>query len=110
MLFYFDDHVIREFLSTSKVSEVSGDVVPDHLKFGMVPVVAQFAESLINIYQNNKLVNKSFLNIKLLELLHLLSGLTPEHDFVNFLFRLTLPEKRNIKSFMEHNFDKPLKS
>ena len=109
LLFYFDDSIIQEFLSTSKVTEISNESVPDHLKFGVVPSVNLFAESLLSIYQNHKLRDKSILNLKILELLFLLNGLAKEQQFANFLFRLTLPKKRNIKTFMERNFDKPLK-
>lgn len=109
LLFYFDDSIIEEFLSTSKVTEISNKSVPDHLKFGVVPTLHLFAESLIEIYQNNQLRGKNFLRIKILELLFLLNKLSTEQQFANFLFRLTLPKKRNIKAFMENNFDKPLK-
>lgn len=109
LLFYFDDSIIEEFLGTTSVSEISNEGVPDYLKFGIVPTLRLFAEALIDIYQRNQLRNKSFLNLKILELLYLLNGLAKEQQFANFLFRLTLPKKRNIKSFMDQNFDKPLK-
>lgn len=109
LIFYFDDFIIQEFLSTSKITEVSRENVPDHLKFRQVPAIKLFADSLISIYQTNQLRDKSFLNLKILELLFLLNSLVPEQQFANFLFRLSLPKKRNIKSFMEMNFDKPLK-
>jgi len=109
LLFYFDDAIIQEFLSTTKVTEISNRAVPDHLKFGVVPNLRFFADALINIYKSKQLRNKSFLDLKILELLHLLNGLAKEQAFANFLFRLTLPKKRNIKTFMEQNFDKPLK-
>ncbi|MEM1123254.1 MAG: AraC family transcriptional regulator [Bacteroidota bacterium] len=109
LLFYFDDAIIQEFLSTTRVTEIKREEVPNHLKFGIVPTLELFAESLIHIYQSNQLRNKNFLNVKILELLFLLNTLVPEQELANFLFRLTLPQKRNIKDFMEHNFDKPLK-
>ena len=109
LLFYFDDSIIQEFLSTTRVTEVTNKAVPDHLKFGVVPTLRMFADSLIDIYQNNRLRNKNFLNLKILELLYLLNSLAQEQQFANFLFRLTLPKKRNVKTFMEQNFDKPLK-
>lgn len=109
LLFYFDDSIIQEFLSTTRVTEVSKKDVPDHLRFGVVPALRMFADSLIDIYQTNRLRNKNFLNLKILELLYLLNGLAQEQQFANFLFRLTLPKKRNIRAFMEQNFDKPLK-
>ncbi|MEM8908925.1 MAG: helix-turn-helix transcriptional regulator, partial [Bacteroidota bacterium] len=109
LLFYFDDALIQQFLSTTKITEISNTAVPNHLKFGIVPSVSLFAESLIRIYQTQQLRDKHFLQLKILELLYLLNGLAKEQAFANFLFRLTLPKKRNIKTFMEHNFDKPLK-
>jgi len=109
LLFYFDDAIIQEFLSTSKVTQISREAAPNHLKFGVVPSINSFAESLIHIYQSNQLKDKNFLNLKILELLFLLNSLAQKQQFANFLFRLTLPKKRNIKTFMEQNFDKPLK-
>lgn len=109
LLFYFDDAIIQEFLSTSKVTEVSRKAVPDHLKLGSVPTLQLFADSLINFYQKQQIRDKNLLKLKILELLHLLNGLAEEQQFANFLFRLTLPKKRNIKTFMEKNFTKPLK-
>ena len=109
LLFYFDDSVIHEFLSSTKITDVNRSIAPNHLKFGLVPLVSSFGESLLHIYENQRLENKGLLKLKLLEILHLLNGMAKEQDFANFLFRLTLPKKRNIKTFMENNFDKPLK-
>lgn len=109
LLFYFDDPLIQEFLSTTSIAEVERDTAPDHLKFGQVPIVKLFMESFLQVYQLNVPKDRRLLQLKVLELLHLLSALASEHDFANFLFRLTLPQKRNIKAFMQHNYDKPLK-
>ncbi|MFK7936901.1 MAG: helix-turn-helix transcriptional regulator [Saprospiraceae bacterium] len=109
LLFYFDDTIIQEFLATSKVTEIDKKETPSHLKFGIISPIQFYAKSLINIYSINRLRNNNFINLKILELLHLLNGLVPEQQFANFLFRLTLPQKRNIKTFMDNNFLKPLK-
>lgn len=109
LLFYFDDAIIQQFLATSKATEVDRKTVPSHLKFGMVPTLSYFAETLINIYNKQALKDKNLLPLKILELLHLLDNLTDNQVFANFLFRLTLPQKRNIRSFMDNNYDKPLK-
>ncbi|HFA49942.1 MAG TPA: AraC family transcriptional regulator [Bacteroidetes bacterium] len=109
LLFFFDDSIIQEFLSSSKIHEISKQSVPDHLKFGVVPKLNLFADSLVSLYQNNQLQNKAFLRLKILELLFLLNSIAKEQAFADFLFRLTLPKKRNIKTFMQKNFDKPLK-
>ena len=47
--------------------------------------------------------------MKILELLHLLNDEIGEERLASFLFRLSLPNKRNIKDFIEYNYDKPLK-
>ena len=109
LLFYFDDAIIQEFLSTVRVSNITKKDIPEFLKLGTVPTVRLFAQSLIQIYQSQHLKNKNFLDLKILELLHLLNGLITEQVFTEFLFQLTLPKKRNIKTFIENNFDKPLK-
>ncbi|MEM9819999.1 MAG: AraC family transcriptional regulator [Bacteroidota bacterium] len=109
LLFYFDDAVIQQFLSNSKVREVSRDDVPTFLRFGPVPSIHYFAHSFLEIYQPQKSKNKQLLHLKILELLHLLNDLASQQKFANFLFQLTLPKKRNIKVFMEQNFAKPLK-
>ncbi|MEM1321822.1 MAG: AraC family transcriptional regulator [Bacteroidota bacterium] len=109
LLFYFDDDIIQEFLSTTSVSTFNRDQVSDHLQFGDVPAVRLFADSLMAIYQQHQIRNKSFLRLKILELLYLLNSQAEEQQFADFLFRLTLPKRRNIRTFMEKNYDKPLK-
>ncbi len=109
LLFYFDDALIQTFLSKTKVSEISREAVPEFLRLGANPALQLFAESLLHIYQAQELFDKNLLQLKILELLYLLNTLVPEQTFANFLFRLTLPKKRNIKTFIEQNYDKPLK-
>ena len=108
LLFYFDNSIIQEFLSTVKVKEVNRINTPEYLKLGTVSSIQQFANSLIQIYGTSNLSNKKFLSIKILELLHLLNEQISAQQFAEFLFQLTLPKKRNIKTFIEQNFDKPL--
>jgi AraC-like DNA-binding protein len=109
ILFYFDDLIIQEFLSGVRVTEFNKQTIPDHIQFDIVPAVQLFTDSLLSIYQQHRIKNKNFLQLKLLELLHLINGLVEEQQLADFLFRLTLPQKRNIKTFMEKNYDKPLK-
>lgn len=109
MLFYFDDSIIQEFLSSVRVTELDKKKLPNHIKFQVEPAVKLFSESIQSIYQNHQIKNKNFLQLKLLEMLHLINGLVEEQKLADFLFRLTLPKKRNIRAFMEKNYDKPLK-
>lgn len=109
LLFYFDNDIIQEFIANTNVTKINQAAAPNHLKFGKVPLIHQFAKAIVEIYKNQRVKNKSILNLKILELLHLLNDLAGEQQFANFLFRLTLPQKRNIKAFMANNFNKPLK-
>lgn len=109
LLFYFNDSIIQEFLSTVQVDKITDKEVPEFIKLGIVPPIHLFAKSLIDIYHSKALKDKRFLDLKILELLHLINGLVTEQKFTEFLFQLTLPKKRNIKTFIENNFDKPFK-
>ena len=108
LLFYFDDDLIQAFLSTVKIGKIEKTSLPEFLKLGTDPTINLFAKSLLQIYQAQSLSDNNFLNLKILELLHLINAVVTEKKFTEFLFQLTLPKKRNIKTFIENNFDKPL--
>jgi len=109
LLFYFDESIIHTFLANSQVTEVKREEAPSYLKLGAVPSLQAFAESLISFYQQQHIQDKNILRLKILELLHLLNSLVSEKQFANFLFQTSLPNRRNIKQFMEKNYHKPLK-
>ena len=109
LLFYFDDEIIQSFLANTKVTDIVRRAAPEFLKFDMVPSINLYADAVLTIYRDHAIQDKAFLKPKILELLYLLNSQIPEQSFANFLFRLTLPKKRSIKSFMDQNFDKPLK-
>lgn len=109
VLFYFNDDTIREFLTNTTVKEVTREKVPEYLKFPITAPLKSFVEATLQIYEQHRLRTKGVLELKILELLLLLNHQNGDQAFANFLFRLTLPKKRNIKSFMKENYDKPLK-
>lgn len=109
LLFYFDDDVIHSFLANTKVTSFGKEEVPSYLKLGAIPMMNVFAETLLQIYDNQVVRDRQLLRLKLLEMLHLINTLVPEQQLADFLFRLTLPKKRRIKELMEKNYDKPLK-
>ncbi len=109
LLFYFDDDVIHSFLANSKLTSFGKEDIPTYLKLSTVPMMTVFADTLLQIYDNQVVRDRQLLRLKLLELLHLINTLVPEQQLANFLFRLTLPKKRRIKDLMEKNYDKPLK-
>ncbi|UZR94724.1 helix-turn-helix domain-containing protein [Chondrinema litorale] len=107
LLFYFDDDIIHQFLSSLNHSEYQRKATSQHLLINNSPNLNTFCTSLISIYKNSSYQQSALAAIKILELLHLLHQ--NNKDLIAFLFQLTLPQKRNIKSFMQKNFDKPLK-
>jgi len=109
VLFYFNDETIREFLTNTTVKEVTREKVPEYLKFPITAPLKSFVEAALQIYEQHRLRTKGVLELKIQELLFLLNHQNEDQAFVNFLFRLTMPKKRNIKSFMKENYDKPLK-
>lgn len=109
LLFYFDDALIQSFLAESRITEADRRSAPAYLRFHLTDPLQHFVDALLSIYGRGGLQNRTFLGLKTLELLHLLNDLRGDQAFANFLFRLTLPQKRHIKTFMEQNFDKPLK-
>ncbi|MTB50587.1 AraC family transcriptional regulator [Lewinella sp. W8] len=108
LLFYFDEEVIHRFLAGVRVAEVSRASAPDHLKIRQSEAIKHFAEATLKVYGEGSL-GKELLPLKLQELMHLIAPAGGERAFVEFLFRLTLPKRRNLKTFMEHNYQKPLK-
>lgn len=109
LLFYFDDRLIQEFLAVSTVDEFNRNTLPDYLKLATPQVLEVFAANLLLLYEKHGIRQKQFLDLKILELLHLLNGAISDRKFAEFLFRLTLPKKRNIREFMQQNYDKPLR-
>ncbi len=109
LLFYFDDALAREFLATTSVAEVRREALPEFLRLGKEPSLQRLAQNLLDLYRDTILRGGDLLRLKILELFHLLHALLPERDFASFLFRLTLPQKRNLKTFIEQNYTKPLK-
>jgi AraC-like DNA-binding protein len=108
LLFYFDEESIHQFLSRVSVGEVTRESVPDFLKLRQSDAVKSFVQATLRVYGLRPL-GKELLPHKLQELMHLVAQEASERSFVEFLFRLSLPKRRNLKSFMEHNFQKPLK-
>ncbi len=108
LLFYFDDALIHLFLQHSRILETDHSAGPDCLKFPPSPTSQRFIGAFLDLYGAGR-HGKQFLLPKLLELLHLLNTQTDDNAFAAFLFRLTLPRQRNIRPFMEANYDKPLK-
>lgn len=108
LLFYFDDDIIQQYLKDVAVGEIDRAAAPEYLRFPQSAALKTFATALLSVF-GVRPFGKPFLGLKTLELLHLINANTTDAAFSQFLFRLTLPKQRNIRQFMEHNYDKPLK-
>lgn len=106
LLFYFDDDAVQRFLSDVLVTEVERDAGPNHLRFPASPSLQAFTAGTLGLAAGT--LSKPLLRLKTQELLHLLHQLTGSKAFARFLFRLTLPRRRNLRQFMEANYGKPL--
>ena len=107
LLFYFDDDAVRDFVSTLTVPDIDRAAAPEFLQLPQPNAVRSFADNVLNIYGNLN-VTDEMLRLKTLELLHLVNAAVPHQRFANFLFRLTLPRRRDLRRFMETHATKPL--
>ena len=107
LLFYFDDDALHRFLSVTNETEVDPERTREYLHFTPSPALAAFVTHTRQTAAAG-LLTKPILGIKTLELLHLLHGLSESRTCARFLFRLTLPKRRNLRQFMERNYRKPL--
>ncbi|OAV43518.1 AraC family transcriptional regulator [Lewinella sp. 4G2] len=107
ILFYFDDDTVRQFTAGLAVTVADRLRAPEYLHLPQPTLVRSFVAALTATYSNAKM-SPELLRLKTLELLHLSAPAFPQQTFANFLFRLTIPAKRNIRPFMEENATKPL--
>ena len=109
ILFYFDDAIVQRYLGDYSVKEPFRGEVPDFLKLNRNPPLNAFVEVLSFVYGDVPPDNPALYRLKTLELLNLIDRADSDFDLPAFLFRLTLPKQRNLRHFMEANFNKPLK-
>lgn len=97
-LLFFDDDIIREFLSTQPTTEQRNKNNPSDIhQFNCHNALTGYFESISNL-NHNKLFTPQLLRLKLLEFLQILA-LTNEPSFLTTLLSRTKsgPPKRNIK-------------
>ena len=107
LLFYFDDDTVRQFTASIDVGQVHRERGDEYLSLVQSTSIKAFATSLMTVYATVPL-SGDLLRLKTLELLHLIAANYSTQQFANFIFRLALPVRRNIRPFMEANCTKPL--
>ncbi len=112
-LFFFNDELIHTFLK-SLASNKKWDKqyhVRERFTFPVYPFstpLTIFTNSLLASFESIKVVPSPLIQLKLLELLHLMMTTEYKAAFLNHLLTLKA-KRRSIKSFMQTHYDKPLK-
>ncbi|TSE07815.1 MULTISPECIES: helix-turn-helix domain-containing protein [Aquimarina] len=104
VVFFFDKEICDEFLAGFDLYALEN--LPKTLIFNYDQNLRLFTDTLITLYRGKSLYQ--FTKPKLLELLHLISLSEKGDQFIGKLQCLKKRGKKNIKLFMEENFDKPL--
>lgn len=110
ILFFIDDSIIDAFLTQSNWS-INTESLNKSFYFHTeaFPLIRIYTEGLRQLYTSKSLQNETLLRLKLLELLHLFMESEKGAEFIQFLVNTRVGKKRNLRTFMDANFDKPLK-
>ncbi|SEL62632.1 transcriptional regulator, AraC family [Aquimarina amphilecti] len=104
VVFFFDEEITDEFLNNFEVftkEDTSTNLVLEYDQN-----LRLFTDTLLTLYRGKN--QHQFTRPKLLELLHLISISKQGSEFLSKLFQLKKRAKKNIRTFMNNNFDKPL--
>ncbi|MBW1295432.1 helix-turn-helix transcriptional regulator [Aquimarina litoralis] len=104
IVFFFDEEITDEFLRNFEISDTENSSSSIILEYDQN--IRLFTDTLITLYRNKN--QHQFTKPKLLELLHLISISSKGEAFVNTLQQHKRRAKKDIKTFMGDNYDKPL--
>lgn len=107
VLFFFDESIIEEFLLGKDIQEASTSKGKGIFRFKENSGVKAYLEAVKTIVPKMNMIQKAFVEVKMQELLYLLEA--QDENFTSFLRQAVQGTTRNIKTFMETNYDKPLK-
>lgn len=106
-MFFFDEEIIKKFLQTKKISHKIKKEPTKFFKMSMNNSILAYISSLKEICQNSG-DSKAFLELKLLELLHLIDETDKENRLISFLSTTNIDsKKRNILSLMDRYYLQP---
>ena len=101
-LFFFDEEIIEKFLAIKSVNKKYKEKATSFYKMNINNSVLKFIESL-NLVSKNQFNSKHFLELKLLELLHIVEFI--DENILDSLYSINKNKnKRNIKSLMKKYF------
>lgn len=103
-LFFFNDDIIDKFLSTKKLNKKILESKVNFYKMEVSDAIVEYINSITTI-SKNQYKSKYFLELKLLELLHIIDSTDKDNKLVqSFLTRNINKEKRNIESLMKQHY------
>ena len=103
-LFFFNDDIIEKFLSAKKFNKSVVESKVTFYKMNVNNAVIEYMNSL-TIVSKDQYKSKYFLELKLLELLHIIDSTDKENKLIQSLLTRNIDkEKRNIKSLMKQYF------
>lgn len=105
-LFFFDDAIIESFLASCG-KHVSLKKERDIYMMEYTPAIKAYVENLQPLFSAVG-GNSGLLNIKLLEILQLMSLADESGGFASWLYSIMRRNKRNLSHFMQTHYDKPL--
>jgi AraC-like DNA-binding protein len=107
IVFFFDETLVDDFIRSLNLKTKDPRCTP-HLIMPYSDTIRLYTETLLTLYKNGDHNHHKVTRAKLFELLHLLSIGEGGEAFVRTLLTLKNKEKRNIRDFMNANFNKSL--
>jgi AraC family transcriptional regulator, exoenzyme S synthesis regulatory protein ExsA len=106
ILFFMAEELINEFIQS--LNPVKDPACTPNLVMPYSDPIRLYTETLLKLYKDGDHNHHKVTKAKLFELLHLLSIGEKGNEFVKTLFALKNKQKRNLRDFMNANFNKPL--
>ncbi len=108
-LFFVTDELLESFLAHFPRAAIAKGDAGVFFPLPTSPAIQLFLETLPQFAPKIQDPSGHLLRTKTLELLFLLAETPGNEHFIPYLKQLTLGKKHQLKSFLEANFDKPLK-
>lgn len=109
LLFFLDDGLIQQFISDVRPQAASDGGKNSVTQLPVSRSIQRYVDALKTFLRERTPLDESFVQIKLLELLHLLRLEDSHGTFERILLNAGQRKRRNLISLMENNFDKPLR-
>lgn len=106
-LFFLDDLIIDHFLEQQKLGPISTDIRAAHFRAKQNKSLGAFLDSLVLLHQEMR-IDPAFFQHKLIELLYLMGAQMGMASLVGLLHFLRKTKRKDLRAFMENNFDKAL--